>query len=332
MKKSSKTFKVSDLSTNVYGYRVNTPGINMDNFLANPVCLLNHNYDKIMGLWADVQKGNMDMTGVPQFDEEDDEAMKMYNKVEQGLLNGASIGIIPITIKDDEVLECELLEISITPVPANRNALVMYNAERKQLTVEEAKAYCLSINQSDNNPKQKMNPKTLNALVLLCASAGLQLQLSSDAKDEDFAAALNQVGEKFAAQNLTVNTLKTKLTEFENAQKQAETAELTALLDNAISNKLILAADRQAWEDLGKANLELCKRTLSAIKPVELKVVLTGNPSAQADAAGTEKWTYHDWAEKDPIGLAAMQKNDPEKFNHLVEGVKANLKAAGAIA
>ncbi len=145
MKKSSKTFKVSDPSNNVYGFRVLSSGIKLASFLENPVCLLNHNYDKVMGSWEDVLLIGDSLQGVPVFDTADPEAYKYWGKVERNIIKGASIGIIPLSFEGDAITSCELLEISITPVPANRNSLTMYNKAGLVLDSSEARTYLLSI-------------------------------------------------------------------------------------------------------------------------------------------------------------------------------------------
>lgn len=160
MKKSTKIFKCSDPSQNLYGFSVLTAGIKLGSFNENPVCLLNHNYDKVMGYWEDVQSIGNNLQGVPVFDTEDPEVNKYYGQVERGVIKGASIGIIPISVEADVVTSCELLEISITPVPANRNAIVMYSNDGLALSAEDARNYVLSINNSQHS-FSKENDKIL---------------------------------------------------------------------------------------------------------------------------------------------------------------------------
>ncbi len=162
MKKSSKTFNCSDLNQNVYGFSVDTAGIKLDSFLKNPVCLLNHNYDKVMGSWEDVLLIDQTLQGVPVFDTEDEEANKYYGQVERDVIKGASIGIIPLAMDQDVITSCELLEISITPVPANRNALVIYNTEGIALSATEAQTYLLSISNNQADPVEEFKIFTVN--------------------------------------------------------------------------------------------------------------------------------------------------------------------------
>ncbi len=153
MKKSSKTFKCSDSSVNVYGMKVKTSGIKLTDFMLNPVCLLNHNYDKVLGKWTDVQLIGDVLTAVPMIDIEDEEANRIGGQIEREVIKGASIGIIPLSVLGNEIIESQLLEISITPVPANRNALVIYDANGSQLNVDQVKNYVLSISNTQLGAK-----------------------------------------------------------------------------------------------------------------------------------------------------------------------------------
>lgn len=161
MKKSTKLFKCSDPSQNVYGFSVITSGIQLDSFKKNPVCLLNHNYDKVLGVWEDVTIIGNTLQGVPVFDTEDPEANKFFGQVERDIIKGASIGIIPLSVSGDQVTSCELLEISITPVPANRNALVMYTTDGLALGEGDVKNYVLSITDRAISSKTSENISTL---------------------------------------------------------------------------------------------------------------------------------------------------------------------------
>lgn len=286
-----------------------------------------------MGSWTDVLLSGNVLQGVPVFDTEDDEANKYYGQVERDVIKGASIGIIPLAVDGNEITACELLEISITPVPANRNALVIYNAKGQKLNAKEAKAYMLSINstqtETDKNSKT-MDKDLLAALVLLCANAGITVQLSADSKNEDAVNAINKVGNIVTSLKLTNTQLKASNDAYQVAELNAKNAEAASTVDAAIADKRITAAQRETFIKLFAADADLAKSTLEALKPVQLTAI-PGAAAAQ-QVAGREAWTLDDWAKNDSVGLSAMQVNEPEKFNALYEAKVTNLKAAGAIA
>lgn len=337
MKKSSKTFKCSDPSQNVYGFSVDTAGIKLESFSQNPVCLLNHNYDKVMGSWTDVAVVGTTLQGVPIFDDEDTEGAKYYGQVERDVIKGASIGIIPLSVEGDVITSCDLLEISITPVPANRNALVIYNAKGVALNAKEAKAYMLSVQTDPNKPEEDknkqlktMNKELLAALVLLCAQAGVTVQLSADSKDEDIQKAMTNIGNKVTALSASNIALKTANDEFATQALNAKNAEVTELVDAAVADKRITAEKRESFVKLAAADMDLFKSTLESLKPVTLSVV--PGAGVVADAADRANWSFDDYLQKDSAALSAMQINDVEKFNTLYSAKKAALKAKGAIA
>jgi HK97 family phage prohead protease len=118
-----------------------TSGIETGHFEKNPVALFNHDHDRIVGTWSDLQKTERGrkphMDGTVQFLDEGfsataDEAVRL---VMAGALKGASIGFMPIEyewIRDEDddytggikFTASELIECSVVAVPANPAALV----------------------------------------------------------------------------------------------------------------------------------------------------------------------------------------------------------------
>ncbi|WP_443937087.1 HK97 family phage prohead protease [Pedobacter sp. MW01-1-1] len=333
MKKSTKTFKCSDLSQNVYGMTVKTEGIRIDDFLNNPVCLLNHNYDKVMGAWTDLAKLGTTLSGVPMFDTEDEEANKYYGQVERGVIKGASIGIIPLKVVGNEITESELLEISITPVPANRNALVLYNTKGQRLSAKEAKVYLLSVEKTEDLTPEFMNPKLLAALVTLCANAQLTVQLSATPTDDELVSAITGIGNKLTALQLSNTQLTSANAGYVAKEVAAKELEKTNVINLAVSEKRITEAQRETFSKLYDADPELCKNTLSALAPVNLSVIPGAKEAAAAAAATDEKanWTFDEYAEKAPVELSAMQSQKPDQFKKLYDAKVAVMRAAGAI-
>ncbi|MEJ7778445.1 MAG: HK97 family phage prohead protease [Daejeonella sp.] len=146
MKTVDRRFILSDETVNSFGFKVLTAGIDFQGYLSNPVMLYNHNFDKLIGQFTDLLVSEGKLTGLPSFDEEDPEAMKYCNKAEQGILNGASIGLTPIEFDEQahEMKRCSIKEISLTPVPANENAIAVYSLAGKKLAVSDVSGYLLS--------------------------------------------------------------------------------------------------------------------------------------------------------------------------------------------
>lgn len=135
-KTRSAVFVMTDETTDSYGDTVRAKGADLTRFEGNPICLLNHRSDLILGNWSDVQKKPKRIEGratlaaegtAPHID-------MAYGLLEQGILRAASIGFMPTKLErklDDkgeptwsyDILEWEMYECSIVAVPSNPAAL-----------------------------------------------------------------------------------------------------------------------------------------------------------------------------------------------------------------
>jgi phage head maturation protease len=141
----SVRFTMSSERRDLYGDIVKTSGIDLQNFLANPVALLSHDASTwSIGKWARVEKilgasparleGDLILheSGGPI--KQIDEAAWMLSK---GYIRGASIGFVPNWSEIEMILEADgswnngglifhrsvLIECSICNVPANPDAM-----------------------------------------------------------------------------------------------------------------------------------------------------------------------------------------------------------------
>ena len=138
---------LSDETLNRYGYWILTSGLQLDAFLKNPVMLYMHFRDegtpewcdyKAIGYWDDIKiEGNV-LSAIPVFDKVDDLSKTIAAKYEAGTLRAASLGIrILATSSEKEfllpgqtretVLKAEVMEASIVDIPANANAVRLYD-------------------------------------------------------------------------------------------------------------------------------------------------------------------------------------------------------------
>lgn len=144
---------LSDSSVNCYGYRVLTEGLNLEAFKKNPVMLYMHFRDegspllgnnKAIGRWEDIQINGDELSAIPIFDKVDDLSKEVAAKYEAGTFSAASIGIqIIATSANKELLlpgqtretvtEALLMEASIVDIPANRNAVRLFDRSTSAL-------------------------------------------------------------------------------------------------------------------------------------------------------------------------------------------------------
>ena len=144
---SQKRLILSDSSLNRYGYRVLTSGLNIENYKKNPILLYMHFRDEGSPIWGnykavghieDLQINGDELSGIPVFDKVDDLSREVSAKYEAGTFSAASVGIRIISTsanKDlllpgqtrETVTESELMEVSIVDIPANANAVRLYD-------------------------------------------------------------------------------------------------------------------------------------------------------------------------------------------------------------
>jgi HK97 family phage prohead protease len=129
---------LSDEGLNRYGTRILTAGIKIDSFKKNPVMFYNHDRSKLpIGRWENIKKVEGKLIATADFDAGDEFAKEVKRKLQDGYLNSASVGILVLaTSNDPEIMlpgqsygtitKCELLEVSIVDVPANGNAVKLY--------------------------------------------------------------------------------------------------------------------------------------------------------------------------------------------------------------
>lgn len=142
-----KRIILSDPSLNRYGYRVLTEGIDISSFEKNPILLYMHFRDegssvwgnyKAIGHWKDIRVEDGVLSAEPVFDEVDELSKTVAAKFNAGTFNAASIGIRILATSGEKeflvpgqtretVTKCELLEASIVDVPANANAVRLYD-------------------------------------------------------------------------------------------------------------------------------------------------------------------------------------------------------------
>jgi HK97 family phage prohead protease len=126
----------TDSSIDRDGDIIETAGIDTSNFERNPVLLYAHDYrSDPIGKVVSLVKETGRMLFQPQFAVNENPRAKMFfDLVKGGYLNAFSIGFIPKRWEDRKsadgsitrvFTESELLEISLVPVPANANALVL---------------------------------------------------------------------------------------------------------------------------------------------------------------------------------------------------------------
>ncbi len=110
-------------------------GWDLENFKRNPVLLVGHNYQEFpIGKATDIRIEDGKLVFNAIFSKATEKAKEAYELVREGILNSFSVGFIPRDwdSKDSKIItKAELLEISLVPVPANPEAIVLAKEYKK---------------------------------------------------------------------------------------------------------------------------------------------------------------------------------------------------------
>ena len=319
----SKRIRVSDQSLNVYGFRVLTSGIDTTDFLKNPIMLWNHNRgwrgveDEVLpiGVWKDLKIEGEEISAMPEIDTDDEFASRISKKFDKGHLRAASIGIQILEWSDEPtmlvpgqtrptVTKCKLREISIVDIPANKNAVVLYDVDGVLVDLSDDIAL-------QQLPILKQTVQTeMEDLKLLAVSLGLA-NTATLAEIQSRATALQALSVENAA-------LKADLKTFKDAQADNRKAEIKSLLDKAVEENRVPQGQRGAYEKLFDADYDSAKSLLEALpKAVKLSEFPAGAKPGEAGKFTYDGKTFSQLSKESPATLASLKENDLETFKQL---------------
>jgi HK97 family phage prohead protease len=265
----AKTFIVSDESVNAYGFRVLTSGIKLKSFKANPIMLFNHSsyswgadvYNGPIGRWENLKVEDGALKADSVFDVNDPKGKVIGDKVENDFLRAASIGFKILKVSEDPadmlpgqtrgtVTECELVEISVVDLPANKNALALYDQDNKLIELK------------DENDFLRVNLGGLNTKPTTEKSSDMKLKLTAMLTALSAFFGWNQEEGKELEVELSADQLKNLDTEL--ARLKAENKTLTdsnatlstSVTDLTTDRDVLKASNDKLTADIGKLNAQ----------------------------------------------------------------------------
>lgn len=287
-----KQFVICDNTVNRKGWRLLVQGIDLEGFMKNPVCCVEHDtWRASIGKWKDVHVEGEQLIGTLEFDKNDPDAVKLYWKYEDGYMSAVSLHIIALEESVEQgmllpgqqyatITKSELLEVSVVTVPGQKNAV--------RLSSPQGGEYKLNL--IDNNIEMKENENQ----EMTARIAELEAQLSaSQAKNAEMLVAMHV--QRGAVQEGEIESLK------ELAMTNYDTVE-----------KLLTARKVEDPKvEAPKKNDDEAKRLAEAIEKL--------NAGEKPQPNERDSWSYMDYMKKDRAALSAMEKDNPEKFAKLVE-------------
>ncbi len=326
MPKSTKRFVLSTSQLNSHGFRSLTAGADLADFIANPIMYWLHTTPEgkssaellPIGFWEDIKKEGDEITAVPNFDDNDEFAMKIFNKVEHGTLRAASVEVEPIEIDADKknwvkgqklptITKWKIGEASIVDRGSNKAALVKLKHKSNVAGPDDA----ITANEffdllQNDNMKIKLNEKTSQFLKL---AEGAEL---------DATEIVEKLVEVIEERDGTIKLAAEKLTNLEDEVKQLEDAaaegKIVLMVDKAVDDRKILASAREQFITLAKKDLETTKALLDGLKPAHsIKESLArAGGDINEELTGLLKQNFDELLRNG--GADKLRKLDPESY------------------
>jgi HK97 family phage prohead protease len=123
--KKTYKFLASTSSVDRQGDSIDQSGWELENYKKNPVGLWAHKYDELpIAKIENIQVTELGLEAEFVFADHQ-KAQDIKNLVDTGVLNAVSVGFIGKERNGNVITRAELLEISIVPVPANQDAILL---------------------------------------------------------------------------------------------------------------------------------------------------------------------------------------------------------------
>lgn len=294
MPKSTKRFTISDSRLNSHKFRMLTSGADLTDFIANPIMYWMHTYplgdsaDELLpiGFWDDIKIEGDKITAIPNFDDSDAFAMKIYNKVEHGTLRACSAGAEPkpngLSANPADMLPGQTLptftqwwlrEASICDRGSNAGAVALrINGKMVTLSDNNANDVIQSL-QKNLNENMKLTNLTAGAITAMLTALKLDAENATEA---EVTAEVEKLVKLSATQVTEIAKLKaahtaaeTKATEFETklaeTVKLAHTAKITQMVNKAKTDRKITEAQVPKYIKLAESDFETTEELLNGM-------------------------------------------------------------------
>jgi HK97 family phage prohead protease len=273
MEDNKFSFVVSDESLNKYGTRVLTEGIDLREFKTNPVLFWNHKRDEEtmfgtsaknhypIGRWENLRTEGGQLIADAVLDMNDPTGKKVAQKLKDGFIKAASIGIAVHGTSDSPdmlfagqtrptITNSKLLEISIVDIPANGNALKLsYEGQMLRLDANE-------------------NVETLNALlpiVTLGAALGRLLDETIDDEVTDDRTRGDIIDDMAGAAGIAPDTVRNIINGSIDCPPLDRLEGFAETLSGVSINQLISAAERDGCEYNTENSMSVAKTVTEAL-------------------------------------------------------------------
>lgn len=310
---------ISTPRLNSYGARVLTEGIDLTQYLKNPILLYMHRRggkeDMPIGIMENLRVENGILYGTPKFDDDTEDERNISKKWDRGTLRMLSAGLDIIEWSEDPALlvsgqtrptvtKSKLREVSVVDIGANDDALqvgLYHEGQLLNLAAGEesehlpllacSRATAMKESeqiQNNNSCCASGKPITKNMEKIL-----LKLGLAPGATEDDAVAAISKLQEEKATMTL---------------------ARITDAVDTAIKERRITADKKDKYLTLGKqVGIDSLNALFADMSPIQKPLDLV-KPTGGASGAADVKLT---WATASADQLAELREGNREEYMRL---------------
>jgi len=294
-KKIEKEFCLTDDSVNVYGYRLLTSGMLLDEVKKNPIGFKMHEREKgVVVRWEDFRLSDDKVYAKPVINLSHPQGETIVAEIENGFLNAASVGrIVCLDASDDKdlmlpgqtgltITEWFPREISLVDIPGNYNAL----------------ANLFDINDNELNLADFVKSKTNNMKKIILSTAMLAtLCLSDNSSDDDANKALEDLIDKANKVPVLESDLADKSKALTDKEKELDdlraagvAKEVQDLLDKGKADKKLTAALATELAASFATNPAGLKNLIDAMPAQTLVTEQLGDDAKNLAAFEGKKW------------------------------------------
>lgn len=319
-----KTFVLSDESLNSYGFWIPVAGMDLSGIQKNCPLYYEHRIWEIpCGHVENIRLKDAKVLGDVIIEGGNDIEKEYIRKIENGDIKGVSLGIDPVEWSEDSTLlkqgqthatlsKSMPFEVSLAPLPANKNALAMRN-KNDMITLSADKTY-------DFIPHLNTEPN-MNKIALL-------LGLPADATEAQICDAVKTVQLTAANANAMQKVIEEAVAADLEPEKKAFFISLSKNnIGDAIKflelNKKPAATAETEKKDEGKK-----EESVTLKKDVKVSdLIQLGKKGAEAAADGKDSFDY--LQRHNSVELSRIRNSEPEKYAKLVADYAAGVRYQG---
>lgn len=336
--------------------RILTSGIDVTEFISNPVMLFEHNPEKNLGVWGSIEINENDITAIPMFDD-DDLSLTIANKVKKGSVKCASVGLeVDDAYLDGDVVtisKSKLFEASIVGIPANpkakaiefHNMPVIFCSGKKEIDdsffenlknsnkmeeikevvpelivpVQEAKTEILE------ESKIELAIGDMPMVDIIPAQDQVQPQMISMEEHtkmmEEYTSETTKLKAEIISMQLELDNKDKEIARLNQLVNEFQTEKIENLVEDAIKNGKIT---KESKVDFVELSFEKAKSILDKMTPKNISLSETLKASKK-EVENNDSKSYEWYLKNDKEGLKTLSRQNPALYKQIESAYEKTL-------